>query len=142
MQLVPVQGIPDFKEDNLYIEWKKRLAEARETNVNVRETERLWRESLHFIAEEDTRNGGFTLAGETVFMEHRRKLFRWRPGETAWHYTGLEDQGELPPIDGKGFTLAASGNTVYAGKRRGRSLPILGQRRYLEGHHRQSRLGI
>ncbi len=117
--LVPVQGIPDFKEDNLYVEWKKRLAEARETNVNVRETERLWRESLLFIAEEDTRNGGFTLVGETVFMEHRRKLFRWRPGETAWHYTGLEDQGELPPIDGKGFTLAASGNTVYAGKREG-----------------------
>ena len=117
--LVPVQDIPDFKEDNLYIEWKKRLAEARETNVNVRETERQWRESLLFIAEEDTRNGGFTLAGETVFMEHRRKLFRWRPGETAWHYTGLEDQGKLPPIDGKGFTLAASGNTVYAGKREG-----------------------
>ena len=52
-------------------------------------------------------------------MEHRRKLFRWRPGETKWHYTGLEDQGELSPIDGKGFTLAASGNTVYAGKREG-----------------------
>ena len=117
--LVPVQGIPDFKEDNLYVEWKKRVREARETNVNVRETERLWRESLLFIAEEDTRNGGFTLGGETVFMEHRRKLYRWRPGETAWHYTGLEDQGELPPIDGKGFTLAASGNIIYAGKREG-----------------------
>ncbi|MCY3549939.1 MAG: hypothetical protein OXH39_05710 [Candidatus Poribacteria bacterium] len=118
-ELVPVQGIPDFKEDNLYVEWKKRLREARETNVNVRETERQWRESLLFIAEEDTRNGGFVLAGETVFMEHRRKLFRWRPGETAWHYTGLEDQGEFPPIDGKGFTLAVSRNIVYAGKREG-----------------------
>ncbi|MXZ00422.1 hypothetical protein F4Y93_07160 [Candidatus Poribacteria bacterium] len=117
--LVPVQGIPDFEEDNLYIEWKKRLRKARETNVNVRETERLWRESLPLIAEEDTRNGGFILAGETVFMEHRRKLFRWRPGETAWHHTGLEDQGEHPPIDAKGFTLAASGNIVYAGKRGG-----------------------
>ena len=61
-------------------------------------------------------------------MEHRRKLYRWRPGETAWHYTGLEDQGELPPIDGKGFTLAAShpysldatsGNIIYVGKREG-----------------------
>ena len=52
-------------------------------------------------------------------MEHRRKLFRWRPGETAWHYTGLEDRGELSPIDGKGFTLAVSGNVVYAGKREG-----------------------
>lgn len=52
-------------------------------------------------------------------MEHRRKLFRWRPGETKWHYTGLEDRGELSPIDGKGLTLAVSGNVVYAGKREG-----------------------
>ena len=117
--LVPVQGFPDFDEDNLYVEWKKRLTEARETNVNVRETEKLWQESLHLIAKEDTTNGGFTLAGETVFMEHRRKLFRWRPGETAWHYTGLEDRGELSPIDGKGLALAVSGNVIYAGKREG-----------------------
>ena len=117
--LAPVQGFPDFEEDNLYVEWKKRLTEARETNVNVRETEKLWQESLHLIAKEDTTNGGFTLAGETVFMEHRRKLFRWRPGETAWHYTGLEDRGELSPIDRKGFTLAVSENVVYAGKREG-----------------------
>ena len=117
--LAPVQGIPDFDEDNLYVEWKKRVREARETNVKVRETERLWRESLPLIAKEDITNGGFTLAGETVFMEHRRKLFRWRPGETAWHHTGLEDHGKLPPIDSKGFTLAASGDTIYAGKREG-----------------------
>ena len=117
--LAPVQGFPDFEEDNLYVEWKKRLTEARETNVNVRETEKLWQESLHLIAKEDTTNGGFTLAGETVFMEHRRKLFRWRPGETAWHYTGLEDLGELSSIEGKGLTLAVSGNVVYAGKREG-----------------------
>ena len=118
-ELAPVQGLPDFDEDNLYVEWKKRLREAREANVNVRETEKLWRESLPLIAKEDITNGGFTLAGETVFMEHRRKLFRWRPGETAWHHTGLEDQGELPPIDSKGFTLATSGDTIYAGKREG-----------------------
>ena len=117
--LAPIQGIPDFEEDNLYIEWKKRVREARETNVNVRETEKLWRESLHLIAKEDITNGGFTLAEETVFMEHRRKLYRWRPGETGWHHTGLEDHGQLPPIDSKGFTLAASGDTIYAGKREG-----------------------
>ena len=117
--LLPVQDMPDFEEDNLYIEWKKRLRKARETNTNVRETEQLWPESLHNIAKEDITNGGFIRTGETVFMEHRRKLFRWRRGETAWHDTGLEDQGPLSPIDGKGFTLAASGNTVYAGKRDG-----------------------
>jgi len=36
-----------------------------------------------------------------------------------WHYTGLEDQGKLPPISGKGFTLVASDDTIYAGKREG-----------------------
>ena len=48
--LALVQGIPDFDEDNLYVEWKKRLREARETNVNVREQksygERVYRLSL------------------------------------------------------------------------------------------------
>ena len=117
--LIPIQDMPDFEEDNLYIEWKKRLRKARETNIDVRETEQLWQESLHNIAKEDITNGGFIRTGETVFMEHRRKLFRWRRGETVWHDTGLEDQGPLSPIDGKGFTLAALGNTVYAGKRDG-----------------------
>ena len=58
-------------------------------------------------------------------MERRRKIFRWRPGETAWQHTGLEDRGELPPIFGKGFTLAASDDTIYAGKREGSLLRSL-----------------
>ena len=115
--LIPVQGVPDFKEDDLTTEWRKRLQKARETGVKVRETEQLWRKSILLNAKEDATNGGFVLAGETVFMEHRRQLFRWRPGETAWYYTGLEDHGEPLPIGGKGFTLGASGNVVYAGKR-------------------------
>ena len=117
--LIPVQGMPDFEEDNLYAEWQKRVQKARETKVKIRETEQLWEKNIDIIYDEDRTDGGFSLAGETVFMEHRRKLFRWRPGETVWHYTGLEDHGALPPISGKGFTLAASGDTIYAGKREG-----------------------
>ena len=117
--LVPVQDMPDFEEDDLNTESLKRLQKARETNVKVREAEQLRAENLLSILAEDRTNGSFTLVGEAVFMEHRRKLFRWRPGETAWCYTGLEDHGELPPIDGKGFTLAASDDTIYAGKREG-----------------------
>ena len=117
--LVPVQDMPDFEEDDLNTESLKRLQRAREINVKVREAEQLRAENLLSILAEDRTNGGFTVVGETVFMEHRRKLFRWRPGETAWHHTGLEDGGEPPPIDGKGFTLAALGDTIYAGKREG-----------------------
>ena len=117
--LVPVQDMPDFEEDDLYTELQKRFQKASETNVRDREAEQLWDENLSSILAEDRTNGSFTLTGEAVFMEHRRKLFRWRPGEPVWHHTGLEDRGELPPIDGKGFTLVASDDTIYAGKREG-----------------------
>ena len=117
--LIPIPGMPDFEEDDLYTELQKRLQKARETNVRDREAEQLWDEHLSSILAEDRTNGSFTLAGEAVFMERRRKLFRWRPGETGWHHTGLEDRGELSPIDGKGFTLVASDDTIYAGKREG-----------------------
>ena len=117
--LIPVPGMPDFVEDDLYTELQKRLQRARETNVRDHEAEQLWDENMSLVLKEDGTNGGFTVAGETVFMEHRRKLFRWRPDETEWHYTGLEDHGKPPPISGKGFTLAASGDTIYAGKREG-----------------------
>ena len=114
-----VQDMPDFEEDDLYTEWRKRLQSAREINVKFHETVQLFRKNLSLVIQEDAANGGFTLAGETVFMEHRRKLFRWRPGETEWYYTGLEDQGEPLPMYGKGFTLGVSRNVVYAGKRDG-----------------------
>ena len=117
--LVPVQGMPDFEKDDLYTKLNKRLQKARETNVRDREAEQLWDDNLSSILAEDRTNGSFTLAGETVVMEHRRKLFKWRPAETEWQHTGLEDHGKLPPIPGKGFTLAASDDTIYAGKREG-----------------------
>ncbi len=117
--LEPIQDMPDFGEDSLYVEWKKRLRKARETGVNVRETEQLWQDSLHLIAQEDSTNGKGIVTEETVFMEYRRKLFRWRFGEARWYYTGLKDHGELSPLYGKGFTLAVSDNTIYAGKRSG-----------------------
>ncbi len=116
--LIPVPGMPDFEEDDLYTEWQKRLQKARETKVKVRETQQLWDANLSSILTEDRTNGNFTLAGEAVFMERRRKLFRWQPGETEWHHTGLEDGGELSPLE-KGFALAALGDTIYAGKREG-----------------------
>ena len=117
--LVPVQGMPDFEEDDLFTELQKRVQKVRETKGRDRDAEQLWDQNIDRALEEDRTNGGFTVVGETVFMERRRKLFRWRLGETAWQHTGLEDRGELPPIFGKGFTLAASGDTIYAGKREG-----------------------
>lgn len=73
------------------------------------------------IIDERLTNGGFTMTDETVFMEFRRKLFRWRKGEAQWFNTGVVDTTERAPgaNTSKGLTLAASQNVVYAGKRDG-----------------------
>ena len=84
--------------------------------------------------------GAFAVSGDTFYLEYNFKLFRWRPGETAWYDTGVEETGELlyreamkafeaagmpeEKIDEvlgtwRGFTLAVSGNTIYVGKRDG-----------------------
>ena len=104
---LPVKGVPNFEEGTLFME---RIKKAAEEGL---------RADFERSIEERRTNGTMTFTNDTVFMEYKHKLFRWRRGETAWHDTGLEDQGGISPIEGKGFTLAASRNTVYAGKREG-----------------------
>ncbi len=85
-------------------------------------------------------SGAFVVSGDTFYVEYNFKLFRWKPGETAWYDTGVQETGELLYRDAmkafesagmpeekidevlstwRGFTLAVSGNTVYVGKRDG-----------------------
>ena len=84
--------------------------------------------------------GAFAVSDDTFYLEYNFRLFRWKPGETAWYDTGVEETGELLYRDAikafeaaglpeekidevlgtwRGFTLAVSGNTVYVGKRDG-----------------------
>ncbi len=64
--------------------------------------------------------GSFAISGKTFYMEYNYKLFRWKPRETEWFYTGVEETIELSPDNiWRGFKLAASGKTVYVGKRDG-----------------------
>ena len=118
---LPVENVPDFEEDTLHTERLKKVMEMGENNTNVDKVEELLTANQDRIIEEWRTNGTFTLADDTVFMEYRHKLYRWRFGETAWHYTGLEDTGHLtlPDESSKGLTLAVSGDVVYAGKRQG-----------------------
>ncbi len=115
--LMSVQEVPVFAEDTLHVEWQKRINNApRDSELSdQRKADR------PRIIEEYLTNGGFTMTGETVFMEFRRKLFRWRKGEAQWFNTGLVDTTERAPgaDTSKGLTLAASQNIVYAGKRDG-----------------------
>ena len=84
--------------------------------------------------------GRFAVSDDTFYMEYNYKLFRWRPGESEWYDTGVEETGELNrrklvkslELAGMpqeeiseilrlgGFKLAVSGNTIYVGKRDGK----------------------
>ena len=116
---LPVEDAPDFSEDTLHKEWWDKRMGARKNGEDVNEVEAQWEADQHRVFEEWSTNGTFTVTDDTIFMEYRHKLYRWRFGETAWHDTGLEDIKGISPIEGKGLTLAALGNTVYAGKREG-----------------------
>ena len=64
--------------------------------------------------------GSFAVSGGTFYMEYNYKLYRWNPGETEWFYTGIEETIELSRDNvRRGFKIAASGETVYVGKRDG-----------------------
>ena len=64
--------------------------------------------------------GAFAFSGNTFYMEYNYKLFRWELGEIKWYDTELEETAELSGYRMmQGFKLAASGNTVYVGKRDG-----------------------
>ena len=66
------------------------------------------------------RRGAFAVSGNTFYMEYNYKLFRWEPGDTEWYDTEQEETVELS--HGLAFSdlkLAASGNTLYVGKRDG-----------------------
>ena len=67
-----------------------------------------------------------TATRDVFYVEYKRRLFKWRLGDPEWTNTGLVDIGE--PLDGdsrNGFKIAASGETVYIGKRDGKLLRSL-----------------
>ena len=116
--LKPIRRMPVFTEDTLEVKWQKKFENAPR---NVSELSRQRKADMPRIMEERLTNGGFAIADNTVFMEYRRKLFKWHRSEKRWFDTGLMDSTERPQgaDTSKGFTLAASTNVVYAGKRDG-----------------------
>ena len=71
-------------------------------------------------------SGNFAVSDETFYMEYNYKLFRWKPGDSEWHDTGVEETGELSRDNmWKGFKIAASDETIYVGKRDGHLLQSL-----------------
>ena len=118
---LPVEGVPDFEEDTSHIgRWKNRR-KAWENGGNIVIAQEQSSADQYNVFGEWRKNGTFAVTNDTVFMEYKHKLFRWRRGETRWHYTGLEDSGyfSFANTRAKELMLAVSENTVYAGKRDG-----------------------
>lgn len=63
----------------------------------------------------------FAISSDIFYVEYDRRLFKWRPDDSVWTDTGLIDLSKLSDDNffDKGFELAASGETVYVGKRNG-----------------------
>ena len=121
--LKPVQQMPVFPENTLQIEWRDRFEKLRKRSPspNLSEISRQRKVDMPRIIEERLTNGAFTMTDDTIFMEYRRKLYRWQRRETEWFNTGIADttQRAAGADTSKGLTLAASRNVVYAGKRDG-----------------------
>ena len=115
--LIPVQGIPAFDEETTSIELQTAIMEAEQIYIpdKMKKDPKLTKFAV------STRASGFTVSGdETFYVEHQRRLFKWKPGDPQWTNTGLIDLGKQPDEDlRKEFRLAVSGETVYVGKRTG-----------------------
>ena len=118
---VPVHEAPAFKRESPLTEMPARIKKSiADHSHNSNEKIDDLSASMH-VFEIRTGAGGLAVNGHTVYVEHGRRLFRWRPGDSEWRDTGLIDTGE--PRSGeldKGFKLAVSGETVYVGRRDGK----------------------
>ena len=112
--LVPVQGAPTFERESFsFVE----LWTADHVPNNRKKDDNLLNTSIGIKYAEI---GGFAVTGQTFYAEWKRRLFKWKHGDSEWTDTGLIDDSE--PLKGfdRGFKLAVSGDTVYVGKRDGK----------------------
>ncbi len=118
---VPVQGVPIFGEKNLSTAALKEIAAAEGIHLSGNQkSDRKLLYELRF-AEDIRKVGAFAVRGGTFYVEYKRKLFKWKPGDPEWKNTGLIDTGKRPDDGSKnGFKLATLAGTVYVGKRDGR----------------------
>ena len=113
------------------------LTEALKDHIDL---EQLKNEALNKALQEPASSGmmsfygDFAVSDDTYYVEYEQRLFRWKPGMTAWFDTGLKDEAEPPSLSNLysaeyaeandllqslGVKLAVSGKTLYVGKRDG-----------------------
>lgn len=91
-ELIPIHGVPAFKNDDPSASHALRLYRKKRTEI-----------------------GDFAVGDGTFYAKYGGRLFKWKLGNPEWIDTGLVG------ID-SGSALAVSGKTVYAGKSNGKLL--------------------
>ena len=118
--IVPAQEIPAFDREKLSTKLMAAIAKAERIHLpdDMKKDPKLVKALRNIVT--FAKVGGFAVSGETFYVEYQRSLFRWKPGDLEWTNTGLIDLSRQPDEDSRnGFKLAASGETVYVGKRDG-----------------------
>ena len=118
--LLPVKGMPDYVDPN-HGEWLERITHISGTfDLDEIDQADLTRYQLGIEEVNVSRAGGFTLSGDTFYIEYDRRLYRWAPGDLKWHDMGVQDD---PVFDDfyatDGFQFAVSGSIIYLGKSNG-----------------------
>ena len=73
------------------------------------------------IRGEEARTKMIVVCNNMFYAEHRRTLFKWKLGDPEWISTGLTDMSQLSYDNySTDLKLAASGETIYVGKRDGK----------------------
>ena len=118
---IPVQRAPTFERESSSIELEVWTEEIKQAYLSDhRQKDGNSPEMLSVVMKHD-RIGGFAVSGQMFYTEWKHRLFKWKPGDSEWTDTGLIDtSGSLNDRFDKAFKLAASGETVYVGKRDGR----------------------
>ena len=112
--LVPVQGAPAFERESSSVNLLTgddlaNTPEKRDNSPNP-----------PFVTAKYHNIGAFAVSGQTFYVQWKRHLFKWKPGDSEWTDTGLIDNSEHLHGFDSGFKLAVSGDTVYVGKRDGK----------------------
>ena len=119
---VPVERAPTFEREFSSIdleEWTEELKQ--ELLSGNSEGNEDFPAAVASLVTDYGRIGGFAVSGQTFYTEWKHRLFRWKLGDSEWIDTGLIDTSEsLKDRLDRGFTLAASRETVYVGKRDGK----------------------
>ena len=117
-----IPGMPDFEAGN----------QQNQVQAEIDVPEEMMAEEM--MADMLSFSSRFAISGDTYYIGYGQKLFRWEPGMAEWYDTGLIDETEfvLPnpdystdvstsmnALDSMSFKIAASGATVYVGKRDG-----------------------